>query len=96
MAFGFGAGPHTVANLAQEFGPERFNQWWTADGDVADAFEASFGLDLGSWTLGEISKDMEITKPGPGVAWSGLLGALLIMTLSSVIAGMWAIRRRVA
>jgi len=86
----------SIARLAQEFGPERFQRWWTADGDVADAFQASFGLDVGSWTLGEISKNTEITKAGPGVAGSGLLGGLLIVTLSGVIAGMWAIRRRVA
>lgn len=88
--------PRTVARLAQEFGPERFQRWWTAEGNLADAFQTSFGIDVGTWTLTQVRKHMEITKPGPGVAWSGLLGGLVIMTLSSVIAGMWAIRRRVA
>ena len=87
---------HVVADMAQDFGRERFLAWWTADGDVAEAFQASFGEDLGSWNLRRISRFIPITKPGPAVSQAGLLGGALLLAFASIIAGLWARRRRVA
>jgi len=87
---------HVVADLAAEFGPERFMAWWTADGNVADAFQASFGVNVGTWNLRRIGDFLTIAKPGPGVTRSGVLGAVLILALSAIVAGLWARRRQVA
>lgn len=87
---------HVVADLAEEFGPDRFQQWWTADGDVLDAFAASFGVDAGAWNLDRISSFVEIGEPGPVVSRAGMLASLLLISAASALAGAWALRRRVA
>lgn len=87
---------HVVADLAEEFGRERFAEWWTAEGDVAAAFETSFGVDVGTWYLRRVSRFVTISRPGPGVSEAGLMGGLLLLALSSMVAGLWSRRRRVA
>lgn len=90
------ADQYVTADLAEQFGDARFRAWWTADGDVSAAFQAAFGTDVGSWYLQQVAEYVPISRPGPGVGGTGLLGALLLLTLSTVLAGGWARRRRVA
>jgi hypothetical protein len=87
---------HVAANLAEEFGRRRFMEWWTAEGDVAEAFEASFGVDVGTWNLRRIAAFVTVARPGPGVSEAGLMGGALLLAFSSIIAGLWSRRRRVA
>ena len=87
---------HVAADLAEEFGRERFRRWWVAEGDVAEAFEASFGVDVGTWNLRRIGGFVTISRPGPSVSQAGFVGGVLLLALSSIIAGLWARRRRVA
>lgn len=87
---------HVAADLVEEFGRERFAAWWTAEGDVAAAFEASFGVDVGTWYLRRVSGFVAISRPGPGVSEAGLMGGLLLLAFSSMVAGLWSRRRRVA
>jgi hypothetical protein len=95
-SFFYPADQFVAADLAAEFGEARFRQWWTADGDVSDAFRAAFGVDLGAWNLRRVGSYLTISRPGPGVSIAGLLGVFLLLMLSTVLASGWARRRRVA
>jgi len=85
-----------AADLIREFGADRFRQWWTADGDPAQAFEEAFGVDPGEWYLARISQLVTIQAAGPGVTPNGLAGTVLLLALGGVVAGAWARSRRVA
>jgi len=85
-----------AADLADQFGDARFRAWWTADDDVGDAFRAAFGVDVGTWYLHRIGALVPISRPGPAVGGSGLLGGLLLLALSTVLAAGWARKRRIA
>lgn len=87
---------HVAADLVAEFGADRFRQWWTADGDPAQAFEEAFGVDPGEWYLARISQLVTIRAAGPGVTPNGLAGTVLLLALGGVVAGAWARSRRVA
>jgi len=85
------ADQHVVADLVEEFGVERLERWWTADGTVEEAFRAAFGV-----PAGRVARLVEVTEPGPALRANGLAGAFLILALAAVVGGVWARRRQVA
>lgn len=87
---------HVAADLLQQFGEERFRRFWTADGDLAAAFQDAFGVGAGEWYRDRASRLVTLQRPGPRVTFRGVTVALLLLSLSAVIAGGWARRRRVA
>ena len=87
---------HVVADLVEEFGAERFERWWTADGSAEEAFRAAFGVPAGEWYAERVARLIEVTGPGPSLRANGLAGAFLILALAAVVGGAWARRRRVA
>jgi hypothetical protein len=87
---------HMIADLANEFGRERFQRFWTSEAPLAEAFEDAFGVDMGEWNLQRVSELVEIRRAGPAVRMGEGVGAFLLFSLFAVIAGAWARRRRVA
>jgi hypothetical protein len=87
---------HVLADLAAEFGEAQVRRWWTADGPTEAAFREAFGVDAGAWYAARVAKLVKVAEPGPGVALSGLLGAVLFVALGSLVGSAWAHRRRVA
>jgi hypothetical protein len=87
---------HVAADLVAEFGEERFTRFWSADGDLDEAFVQAFGVAPGTWYAERTARLITFAPPGPRVAGVGLLGVLLIVGLATVVGGGWAGRRRVA
>jgi len=87
---------HAVADMARDFGEARVQAFWHANGDVAQAFRAAFGEDVGAWNLERLRPMMGVRTAGPMPTLAGLLGGMLVVSLCAAVAGWWASRRRVA
>lgn len=88
--------PHVLADLRAEFGPERFQRFWTHGGTFEEAFADAFGVRHGEWNLKRVSGLLPITRPGPALAagtWR--LGFTLVLVLG-LIAGLRARKVTVA
>ncbi len=82
-----------LSDLVREFGEERFEQFWTADSPVDEAFRAAFGLSMvdwiQQWAIGQFGK----VRNGPGVPLpSYVLG--FVLSLMFVTGGTWWATRR--
>ena len=78
---------HTVLATAEAmYGSEAFARFWRSDAPVDDAFRAAFGVDLGDWVLARVSERVRITRAGPALSATALLGSLLVLLLSVGVA----------
>ena len=90
------ADSHVVADLVEEFGVERFERWWTAEGSTDQAFLAAFGVPAGEWYARRVARLITVVPPGPSLRPNGLAWSVVILALAAVIGGAWARRRTVA
>jgi len=75
---------HTVLARAEAmYGTEAFARFWRSDAPVDDAFRAAFGVDLGDWVLARVSERVRITRAGPALSTTALLGSLLVLLLAA-------------
>ena len=81
--------------LEQQFGPERFTQFWTSDDSVTVAFAAAFGMDPLDWVRDWARSHYRLRPLGPGVAAGNLLLSLGVVVLLAGIAALVAMRREV-
>lgn len=86
---------YLLGDLEAEFGPERFQRFWSSPEEVPDAFRAAFGMEMGAWVLTWVERNMDVSPPGPGLTRSAALGGLLAVSLMAALGGAWARRRRV-
>ena len=82
---------YIVADLEEEFGTEAFRAFWTSERPVAEAFEAAFGVDMGTWMVSWVHRTMGVDRPGPGLPRSASTGAALTV---GVLLGIAWLRRR--
>jgi hypothetical protein len=75
-------------DLEKEFGPERFQRFWSSEQGLEEAFQAAFGESIGAWTM-RWARDkigpMEASKPIPLQA--SLLSLLVIGLLGAMACG---------
>lgn len=90
------ADQRVAADLAAQFGEERFRAWWTAEGSVEEAFQDAFGTDAGSWYQARVAKLIPVARRGPAPTGTGLLGVLLLLGLGMTVGGAWSRGRTVA
>jgi len=86
---------YLLADLEAEFGPDRFQRFWSSELELPEAFEAAFGVGLGEWVITWVDANMRISPAGPGMSKSAALGGILALSLFAAMAGAWARRRRV-
>lgn len=92
--FGF-ADQYLLADLEGDAGPEAFARFWTSDDEVPEAFEAAFGVDLGSWVREWAQEEAGVYEAGPGLgAGTGLASLLTLLALAGA-ACFVGMRRRV-
>jgi hypothetical protein len=87
---------HLAADLARQFGDDRFEGFWKTDEPFQDGFLEAFGTDLDGWALQRASTYLDVSRPGPDVTLDAKISTLLILALSAIIGGAWAGRRRVS
>lgn len=90
------ADDYLLGDVAAEFGPERFEAFWTSEEDVPEAFEAAFGITLGEWVVAWSDTHFARTAAGPAISSTAASGTIILMTFCALFAGVWARRRRVA
>jgi hypothetical protein len=87
--------PTLLADLEQEFGPERFARFWNGQGTVEEAFAAAFGMDIGEWTRDWSRR----ADPGSTLAARLDAGTVLLALLTTIalaaIAAIVALRRQI-
>jgi len=83
-------------DLEREFGPDRFSRFWTSDAGVEEAFEAAFGLPVGAWMARWVEAHIGRIQRGSAPARAAYPGTMVALALSTIIAGLWSRRRRVA
>lgn len=86
---------YLLADLQHQFGPRRFQAFWSSDADVPTAFRTAFGRPLDGWLMTWMSGHEPITTAGPGLHGGDVLGMLLVLALAGLIVSAWTRRRRV-
>lgn len=81
-----GEGRFLLFDLEEEFGQDAFRDFWTSELQVADAFEAAFGVELEVWLVSWVGRVLRIDKPGPGLTRAATFGGILTMVLFTGIA----------
>ncbi len=82
-----------LSDLVREFGEERFEQFWTADSPVDEAFRAAFGLSIVDWIQQWAVSQFGEARNGPAVPLpSYVLG--FVLSLMFVSGGTWWATRR--
>lgn len=82
-----------LSDLVREFGEERFEQFWTADSPVDEAFHAAFGLSIVDWIQQWAVSQFGKARNGPAVPLpSYVLG--FVLSLMFVSGGTWWATRR--
>lgn len=84
-----------VADIESEFGPERFQAFWSSDEPMDVAFAASFGLPLGEWIHGWLEAQLTPDKLGPGLSLGTLIISLALISFCVSIVFAAARRRQV-
>lgn len=85
---------YLLADLEHEFGPERFQRFWSSELPVSEAFESAFDMGMGEWLVTWVEANMDISPPGPKLSKSAALGGMLALSLFAALAGAWSRRRR--
>jgi hypothetical protein len=85
-----------LADLEKEFGAEAFTRFWTSAAEMPVAFEAAFGVDLGTWAVTWVDAVMGVEPPGPGLPRSASSGSMLAVGLLLGIAFVRARKQKVA
>ena len=64
---------HFLSDVARDVGPERFEEFWTSDLPVEQAFASVVGKDIGEWTAEWMTSRVGKSHFGPGVGFGGVL-----------------------
>ncbi|HEX9887191.1 MAG TPA: hypothetical protein VGA70_11920 [Longimicrobiales bacterium] len=83
------------ADLRKEFGDDAMLRFWGDDRPVAEAFEASFGVEIGAWTNAWMLRYAEPTA-GPRMTAGTLLLSLLTVLVAFALGFVAQHRRQVA
>jgi hypothetical protein len=83
-------------DLEREFGPDRFGRFWTSEAGVGEAFQAAFGEPVGEWMARWVATHIGHIQRGAGPAKAAYPGTMALLLFSTLVAGLWARRRRVA
>lgn len=82
-----------LAALERDFGPERFQRFWSGDGPMSREFQAAFGQDPADWYQGRVVQILGPRRAGPAPSGGDLLATVLTVGLGLLGAGV-AVRRR--
>ena len=80
-------------HLRDEFGDERFAQFWTSEQGVSEAFESAFGVTVSEWTMAYVQARYGALERGPRIAGFDAFGAVVFALLATLWA-LYAARRR--
>jgi len=72
--------------MEDEFGPDRFGEFWRSTLEPAEAFEEAFGEPLGGWVMGWLRSHMDPSPRGPGVPFQATVYSLLALGLLAGLA----------
>lgn len=86
---------YILAQLEDEFGSDRFLDFWTSEQSFEDAFEDAFGVETGVWMSRWVNQWLGEYPAGPAPTRSAGLGSVLLISLCAGFAGLWARRRKV-
>jgi hypothetical protein len=85
-----------LSDLETEFGTDAFTRFWSSDREVPEAFQAAFGIELGSWVLAWVDDEIGLERAGPlPGSRAVLLSLLALMALGAAASGI-STRRRAA
>ncbi len=84
-----------LADLAADFGDERFERFWTSDASFEEAFETAFDTSPGDWMTGWAARNLWMEARGPGVKRGSLMGSMLLVSLCGLLGAAWAGTREV-
>ncbi|MCK5650045.1 MAG: hypothetical protein KAJ42_01650 [Gemmatimonadetes bacterium] len=82
-----------LADIETEFGPERFQRFWTSEEEFAEAFESAFGVPLGDWVMKWAQERLGKIETTPTLPLQASALSLLIMGLFAALVGVVAQRR---
>lgn len=68
-----------LGHLEEEFGAERFHDFWTSTAPVEEAFESAFGVPVGPWMVSWVATWFRIDPQGPQLAKSTPSAAFLTL-----------------
>jgi len=91
-----GAARYLFADLEREYGTDTFRAFWTSGRDMPDAFQASFGVSLGDWTVRWAAEQVGLERNGPALPRGVWLDTVVLVILSALAGGAWQRRRAVA
>jgi len=87
-----GVGSYLFFAIEEEFGPERFGEFWRSGLDPTEAFEAAFGEPLDLWVMRWLRTYLDPSPRGPGVPLQSTL--FTILTLGILAGGAVRMGRR--
>jgi hypothetical protein len=82
-----------LADIENEFGAERFQRFWTSEGEMAVAFESAFGVPLGEWIMEWAQERLGKIETTPALPLQASALSLLIMGLFAALVGVVSQRR---
>ena len=81
--------------LEAQYGPAAFARFWTSEASVPEAFEGSFGVELGAWVLGWAEEEIGLFRAGPTPTAATVGWSLVALMILSGLASATAMQRRV-
>ncbi len=84
-----------LADIETEFGPDRFQRFWTSEEELAEAFESAFGVPLGDWVMSWAQERLGKIETTPTLPLQASSLSILIMGLLAALVGVVAQRRAV-
>ncbi len=85
---------HFLSDVVREVGPERFEEFWTSELPVNEAFASIVGRDIGEWTSDWIAAEIGRYHFGPGVRAGELLVVVLLAGIGALAGAGVAVRRK--
>ncbi len=84
---------HFLSDVVREVGPERFEEFWTSDLPVDEAFASIVGRDIGEWTSDWLAAEIGRYHFGPGVRAGEVLVVVLLAGIGA-LAGAYVSEKR--
>ena len=84
---------HFLSDVVREVGPERFEEFWTSDLPVDEAFASIVGRDIGEWTSDWLAAEIGRYHFGPGVR-AGEVFVVILLAGIGALAGAYVAEKR--
>ena len=84
---------HFLSDVVREVGPERFEEFWTSDLPVDEAFASIVGRDIGEWTSDWLAAEIGRYHFGPGVRAAEVFVVILLAGIGA-LAGAYVAEKR--